>query len=68
MHEMRSLAKRTSVIVIRLWREPDHTDGLRARITSVPDVEEKEVEREEASSVEAIVEIVKRFVTSLTLA
>jgi hypothetical protein len=56
------------VIVIRVWREPGHPTGLRARITAVPDIAQDEVEKAAASSVEEIVEVVERFVASFTAA
>jgi hypothetical protein len=64
----RPVGEPTGVIVIRLWREPDHPTGLRARITAMPDIAEKDVEKTAASSVEEIVEVVERFVASFTAA
>ena len=64
----RPVGEPTGVIVIRVWREPDHPTGLRARITAVPDIAENDVEKAAASSVEEIVEVVERFVASFTAA
>jgi hypothetical protein len=54
----------SGVIIIRLWREPDHSSRLRARIVAIRDVAENDVENAAASSVAEIVELVERFVTS----
>ena len=56
----------TGVIVIRVWREPDHPSQLRARIVAVRNVAENDVENAAASSLEEIVELVERFVASFT--
>jgi hypothetical protein len=58
----------TGVIVIRLWREPDHPRELRARISAVRDVTDKSEESVVASSIEEIVEHVRRFVSAFTAA
>jgi hypothetical protein len=60
----RPLGDPTGVIVIRVWREPDHPSGLRARISAVRDLTETDVEDAVASSVAEIVELVERFVSS----
>jgi hypothetical protein len=65
---MRQPRGTTSVIVIRLWREPDHPRELRARISTARDVTDKSVENVVASSLEEIVEYVRRFVSSFTAA
>ena len=64
----RPLGAPTGVIVIRVWREPDHASPLRARIVAVRNVAEGDVENAAASSLEEIVEHVERFVTSFTAA
>jgi len=64
----RPVSEPTGVIVIRVWREPDHPTQLRARIIAVRNVAERDVENAAASSVEEIVEHVERFVTSFTAA
>ncbi len=56
----------TGVIIIRVWREADHEEGFRARVTAVRDLEAKEVDNAVASSVEEIVEILRRFVSEFT--
>jgi hypothetical protein len=65
---IRPLGDPTGVIVIRVWREPDHPSGLRARIAAVRDVAENDVEDAVASSLDEIVELVQRFVSSFTAA
>jgi hypothetical protein len=64
----RPLGEPAGVIVIRVWREPDHASPLRARIAAVRNVAERDVENAAASSLEEIVEHVERFVTSFTAA
>jgi hypothetical protein len=54
----------SGVIIIRLWREPDHSSRLRARIVAVRNVAEDHVENAAASSVAEIIEFVELFVTS----
>ena len=51
-------------MVIRVWREPDHSRQLRARIVAIRNVAENDVENAVASSLEEIVELVERFVAS----
>ena len=64
----RPVGEPTGVIVIRIWREPDHASPLRARIVAVRNVAERDVENAAASSLEEIVEHVARLVTSFTAA
>jgi hypothetical protein len=63
---MRALGDPTGVIVIRVWREPDHPSGLRARIAAVRDLAEDDAEDAVVSSVEEVVEVVRHFVASFT--
>jgi hypothetical protein len=65
---MRPYTEPTGIIIIRLWREPDHPRELRARIAAVRDVTEKGVENVVASSVDEIVEHVRRFASSFIAA
>jgi hypothetical protein len=60
----RPLGGPTGVIIIRVWREPDHSSQLRARIVAIRNVAENDVENAMASSLEEIVELVERFVAS----
>jgi hypothetical protein len=62
MPSMLSSRERTGVIIIRVWLEADDTDGFRARVTSVRDVEANEVDNAAASTVDEVVEMVQRFV------
>jgi hypothetical protein len=54
----------SGVVIIRLWREPDHSSRLRAGIVAVRNVAEDDVENAAASSVAEVVEFVESFVTS----
>ena len=54
--------ERTGVIIIRVWRS-DIEEGFRARVTTVRDLESDEVDNAVAASVDAILEIVQRFVS-----
>jgi hypothetical protein len=58
----------TGVIVIRLWTESDHPTSLRARVAAVRNVAQGDVENAVASSLEEILELVERFVTSFAAA
>jgi hypothetical protein len=68
MAEMPPLGDPTGIIIIRLWREPDHEAELRARIATVRDVHRDEVENVVVSSTDEILEHVRRFVASFTAA
>jgi hypothetical protein len=55
--------ERAGVVVIRVWIETgEGTDGLRARITLVRDLEENEPETAVARDPDEIVAVVRRFV------
>jgi len=55
--------ERTGVVVIRVWLEGEHaSQGLRARISLVADIERREEESLAAGSTEEILEAVRRFV------
>jgi len=64
--EATSLDDAAGVLVIRVWKEPDHPRALRARITAVRNVADNDVENAAASSVEEIVEFTERFLASFT--
>jgi hypothetical protein len=66
LSETTSLYDAAGVLVIRVWREPDHPRTLRARITAVRDVADGDVETAAASSVEQVVEFTERFLVSFT--
>jgi hypothetical protein len=61
-----ALGDPAGVIVIRVWKEPEHPTALRARVAAVRDVSADGVEDAVASSVEELVELVERFVASFT--
>jgi hypothetical protein len=55
--------ERAGVVVIRVWIETaEGTDGLRARITLVRDLEENEPETAVARDPDEIVAVVRHFV------
>ncbi len=66
MARMLSSRERTSVIVIRIWRDRDNGDGLRARITAVRDIEADEVDTIVAADIDQILETVQQLVNDFT--
>jgi len=67
MAPMLSSRERTSVIVIRIWRDRDNGDGLRARITAVRDIEAAdEVDTIVAADIDQILETVQQLVNDFT--
>lgn len=63
MSPMLSSRERTGVIVVRIWCEPDHPEGLRARVTMVRDVESDEADTLVVGTVDGAVDAARRFVT-----
>jgi hypothetical protein len=60
--------ERAGVVVIRVWIETgERTDGLRARITLVRDLEENEPETAVARDPDEIVAVVRRFVNEFAV-
>lgn len=66
MARMLSSRERTSVIVIRIWRDRNNRDGLRARITAVRDIEADEVDTIVAADIDQILETVQQLVNDFT--
>ena len=66
--ETRLLGDAAGVIVIRIWKEPDHSRALRTRIAAVRNVAESDVENAAASSIEETLEFIERFLASFTAA
>ena len=68
IHETPTLGDAAGVIVIRIWKEPDHPRALRARIAAVRNVAESDVENAAASNIEEIIEFIERFLAPFTTA
>ena len=56
-------AERTGVVVVRIWLEPGHDDGLRARVTATDLATNRETSAA-AASVDEIVRIVRAWIES----
>jgi hypothetical protein len=60
-------ADRTGVVVVRVWLEPGHEQGLRARITATDLATSREM-TVSAASIDEIVEIVRAWIDSFVRA
>jgi len=58
---MESKSDRTGVLVVRMWVEPGHETGLRARITQTLDTSGTEREISAASSADEICDVMKKW-------
>jgi hypothetical protein len=54
-------AEQSGVMIVRIWIEPGHENGLRARLTESNDLASREQTSYAAASVEEIVELVRAW-------
>jgi hypothetical protein len=59
--EMTADGERAGAMIVRIWIEPDHESGLRARLTESSDLASPEQTIHSASSVDEIVELVRTW-------
>jgi hypothetical protein len=61
---MTAEGERAGVLIVRIWLERGHENGLRARLTESSDLASREQTTHSAASVDEIVELVRTWAES----